>query len=272
MAQTLRDAHFITRFIKGIGYLPLALGFIWQHRSLWKYILIPVLISVVVFAATFAVSFSYTNALINHWLTPAPEVTAPAGFWAKVWHGLKAVFAPILKFFAKILAGAILILLVSLLSFLVVGSTLMGPFTDLLSEKTEILRQGRPVDSELSFKEILSDLKRVLIEELKKSGFFLGCSLIFVILGFIPVITVVTALASTIFTIFFVSLAYVDLPMERRRYLFKQKLNLFLENKFAMFGFGCGLTLLLMVPVLNFFVPPLAAVGATLLFLDLGYE
>jgi CysZ protein len=71
---------------------------------------------------------------------------------------------------------------------------------------------------------------------------------------------------SWVWTALWVAAAYLDVPMARHLYTFKQEAHVLRRRPAACLGFGAAVALMLWVPLLNCFFVPVAVVGATLLF------
>jgi uncharacterized protein involved in cysteine biosynthesis len=65
----------------------------------------------------------------------------------------------------------------------------------------------------------------------------------------------------------FLGLEFFSYCMDRRQFSFRQKMRFIRKSFFNVLGVGISAYLLLLAPVINFGILPLAAVGATLCFL-----
>jgi CysZ protein len=72
--------------------------------------------------------------------------------------------------------------------------------------------------------------------------------------------------ASTLWTMAWLAVEYLDSPMTRHRYTFRDVRRVVWKRLTLSLGFGAALYILLWIPILNFFLIPLAVVGGTLLF------
>ena len=70
---------------------------------------------------------------------------------------------------------------------------------------------------------------------------------------------------SWIWSAFWLTAAYLDVPMARHLYSFGQEARVLWRRPWLSLGFGSAVALMLWVPLLNFFFIPVAVVGATLL-------
>ena len=62
---------------------------------------------------------------------------------------------------------------------------------------------------------------------------------------------------------------YTDLNLVRRRYATRAKIQLWKAHSWRFFGYGLSFFMFLTIPLLNVVVVPAAAVGGTLLYLEL---
>jgi CysZ protein len=72
--------------------------------------------------------------------------------------------------------------------------------------------------------------------------------------------------ASGLWTMAWLAVEYLDSPMTRHRYTFADVRRVVWKRFTLSLGFGAALYILLWIPILNFFLIPLAVVGGTLLF------
>lgn len=260
----------ISRFINGFSYIPKGIIFIYKNKWILKYSLIPFCINLLIFTIGFLISYSYFNKFVGN-IFQFDTLAQGVVWYLIILHYLILFLKYLGLILLKILGIALIVLLNSVISFLIIGNIITSPFYEIISQKVELiyLKNDLLQNVELSF---LKDLKRVIVEEIKKSLFFAFWGIFFFVLSYIPIINIVSIPLGTIFTTLFLGLSYLDIPMERRKFLFKQKKELFLYNKFIMLGFGTAITLSLMIPIFNLIIPTIAVIGGTLLFTDIERE
>ncbi|MES9975782.1 MAG: EI24 domain-containing protein, partial [Candidatus Thiodiazotropha sp.] len=66
------------------------------------------------------------------------------------------------------------------------------------------------------------------------------------------------------FSAWFLAVEYGDYPMANHNLAFKQQHMRLKQARYSSLTFGAGLTLMMMVPILNFIAMPTAVAGATL--------
>jgi CysZ protein len=228
-----------------------AIKFLIMNKTLWKYIAIPVFLNIVVVGGLGTWSFF----LLKGWLF---------GLFAGWWMILAYILITIV---------GIALFAFTAVTFMFLANIINAPFNDLLSEKTEEILSNRKIDEKFSLKVLAKDLKRTVIEEIKKLFVFGGGQLLLLLLNLIPVIgSIAYVILSFIFTVFLLSYEYVDYPMSRKRIEFKNKLALIKKNWQKVFGFGLAVFVLLFIPLVNLVFIPLCVVGGTRLYSEVYPE
>lgn len=64
------------------------------------------------------------------------------------------------------------------------------------------------------------------------------------------------------------ALEYMDYPMGNNGSLFRDVRKRMRLNRKAAYGFGCVVSTLSVIPILNLFIMPVAVAGATALYVD----
>src|SRR5262249_42563303 len=135
------------------------------------------------------------------------------------------------------------------------------PFCDTIAKRTEAHVLGTTPPSAPMSVQVVSfghALVRILVYLIVLVGLFL-----------IGLVVPFMTIASIFWTAAYVALDSFDYPTTRRRWTFSQKLGLLRQHTGASLGFGVAAWFFALIPVLNLVVVPSAAVGGTLLFLDL---
>jgi CysZ protein len=152
-------------------------------------------------------------------------------------------------------------------TFTLIGNLVCAPFNSLLAEKVELYLTGKASDSR-STTEILRDLPHVLMRQLRIIRYYLLRASLILILFLIPLTQPVTAVLWFVFNAWFMALQYLDYPADNQRVelsILHEKMK---QHYGTSLGFGLGVSVLSMVPVLNFFVMPAAVAGATKAWLE----
>jgi CysZ protein len=71
-----------------------------------------------------------------------------------------------------------------------------------------------------------------------------------------------------IFASWILSLEFLDYPMSNNGVVFSSARPILLQHRALALGFGAGVTLFAMVPVINFITIPVGVAGATRLWID----
>ncbi|MDP6189303.1 MAG: sulfate transporter CysZ, partial [Gammaproteobacteria bacterium] len=109
---------------------------------------------------------------------------------------------------------------------------------------------------------------RSLGRELSKWLYYLPRVLVLLMLGWTPLVQLMVPWLWLIFAAWMMAVQYVDYPMDNNRTSFKAMLRHLRQRKLLHLSFGSGVSLLLLVPLVNFFVMPIAVVAATALWVD----
>ena len=236
-------------------------AFLGQHRTLWKWAILPVVVNVVVFTAAFAL-FLYSYPDLFSRATSFLPLEAPAAWYAWLW------VAPL-----RLLAWGIgLLLLITALvvvyfAFLMLGTLIAAPFLDVLAQRVEELATGRVLEEHATLFGTLQAMGLSVVVELRKLGFFLAVQTVLFLLGLIPLLTPFTVIVATLFTLLFLPLEYAGFAMDHRQLRFAQRRALIWQHRWLMLGFGAAAFLTMLIPVLTFICLPALVTGGTLLFL-----
>ena len=244
----------MSHFVRGFTYVLRGATFIRTHPILLKYVLIPFIINVLVFSLVGYLSWHYGEIFLNQ-ITHRGE----AWYWS-------------LLFYLSLGLWGLLLILIIVFTFTIVGTLIAAPFNEVLSEKTEEILLGRVLENgerrRSFFPGVFHRLRRVsldLIENLKEITFFAFVGFGMFFLNFIPGLG--TGL-NTLWIWIFLAFEFLSYPLSRRHYPFRQKLRIIWDYKELALGFGLGVFLILLVPLLNFICIPISVVGGTLLYLQ----
>lgn len=234
------------RFGVGMGYPWKGLGFLGRHPQL-----IPLCIGPVIVAALGLAGLATLASRLATWVAQ----------W--VGHG----------WLAAVVYFLVMVFVVSALVYfglVVVASIAASPFCSIIAERVEALATGTPLPPQ-PWGEILREALRGLGHALLRTLVFLAVTLPFSLIGlFISPLAPFLMVMQFFITAFFLGYDFLDYPLSRRNLDFSAKWAYVDRHRGVAMGFGAMTGLLLLVPVLNLFIPPVAAIGATLMFLDLG--
>jgi len=205
------------------------------------YVLIPLLINSLLFAVAIFYGASSLSQFIDWLLALWP--------WLEGWTW---VFWPVFAFIA---------LTIVFFCFSIIANLIGAPFNGFLAEAVEksITGQKMPSNNQALSIIIIDSIK----SEFQKLLYFALRALPLLILFVIPMVNIAAPFIWFLFTAWMLTLEYGDYPMGNHDILFKQQRKIFGSNRQLSFGFGSGVMLLTMIPIVNFLAMPVAVAGAT---------
>lgn len=243
--------------VLGSGFIPAPLYvlrgalFIRSHRALWKYAAAPLLISTAVLGVGYGVAY---------WLFFRLMSPLSGGEW--YWQVLYYVVAVLVT---------VLLLIIVFFIFTFVATAIASPFNELISEKTENLVKGTFQDTPFSLMGMLRDSARSIIHSLAIVGIYVGTLIVSLPLLLIPGLGhLLFAGVGVLLSSYLFAFEFLGLPMDRRRYSFTEKRRFLRSSLRSALGFGLGNVVVASIPLVNILLLPAAAVGGTLLFLELN--
>jgi CysZ protein len=231
--------------ISGAGYLVQGLKLL-TSPGLRRFVVMPLLINILVFTALAWIGIAKFENLLD-WMLPQDS-----------W----------LNYFRYILwpLFAIATILVTFYSFTIVANMLAAPFNGLLAEKVEVMLTGQTPSQ--PYQGIAQAAWPAIRSELIKLRYFIIRALPLLILFLIPGINLIAPILWTLFGIWYMALEYADYPMANSGLEFKDQHAHNKKRRFTALGFGGALTIMMMIPILNFAAMPAAVVGATAMWCD----
>ncbi|MBT8440325.1 MAG: sulfate transporter CysZ [Gammaproteobacteria bacterium] len=210
--------------------------------GLKRYVIIPLLISVIVFSLAGWIGYIQFENFINSML--------PEDSWMQ-W--LSWILWPVffLTFLFLIFYG-----------YTIIANLIAAPFNSKLAEAV-----ARKLDSDAAFPEsepLIKDVAKSIFSELRKLLYYLIRALPLLLLMLFPLTSAVASIVWLMFSAWFLALEYAAYPLENQKLLFKEQRQTLGKNKLSAMSFGAGVTLLLLIPVLNLAVMPAAVAGATI--------
>lgn len=170
---------------------------------------------------------------------------------------------------ASAVVGLFLFTLSTFLAALTLPNVVLAPLQDPLSETTEE-RLGGFQSPPFSFGRTL----RSTVESLQHTALRLGMQLLGIAvlwpLNLIPGAgSVLWATLGTLWSMFCLAAEHLSNPMARHLYPFRTVFTALRKRLAVSLGLGAALYIVLWIPVLNFFLMPVAVVSGTLLFRSL---
>ena len=165
----------------------------------------------------------------------------------------------------------ILSLTLVFLCFAVVANLIAAPFNGFLAESVErhlAHAQGLKLSADSFPAFSTAEILRSIVSEFRKFMFFLLRALPILLLFFVPVIQLLAPLIWMVFIAWIMALEYLEYPMGNHGMMFDDvRATLSNKRKLAM-GFGFAVSLLTIIPVINFIAMPVAVAGATKMYLE----
>lgn len=224
-----------------------------SRLKLWKFFAIPMLISLVVFLLIVFVSYAFSDAIGSY----------IASFWT--WDFGKETFNTISRVFS-----GLLIVLIGFITFKHIVMALSAPFMGPISKKIED-----------DFRGVVSQVKTTSSSDLLRRGIKISSRNLFrelllsipiLLLGFIPVIGLFSAILLFLMQAYFAGFGNMDYTLER--YFSYQKSILFVKkNRGVAIGNGLVFMLFLLIPFIGvILVLPFSVTAATIATVKLMNE
>ena len=240
----------------GFGYVVRGLKLI-RVPGLRRFVLIPLLINILIFSAMLWFGIGQFEGFMNDYLP------AGAPSWLPEWGWLQTTFTWIVEPFRWLLwiLFALAFLLILIYGFTLIANIIGAPFNDLLSARVEQHLTGKqPEEAHAS---VLAAIWPSVLSELQKAGYFLTRGLPLLILFIIPGINVIAPLVWGFYSAWVLANEYAEYPMGLHGILFREQRLFLKKRRLSTYGFGGGVMLMTVVPVLNFIAMPTAVAGAT---------
>lgn len=227
-------------FVKGFYYLLSGFKLI-RERSLIRFVWIPFLCNLILFATMLVLSgywlhhFSeWVQGFLPHWLK-----------WLEwlIW-GLSFLFSAIILIFIS--------------TFLV--NIVAAPFNGLLSEK--VLQHLQAAENIVPVS-TLSSISGAFGRQMQFLGYYLPRAVGYLILFIIPIVQVIAAVLWFMFNSWVFTLQYLDYPMDLHGISIAKMKEEMRQRRGLSLGFGAGVVLFSMIPIINFLIVPVAVVSAT---------
>lgn len=247
-------------FLIGLSYTLVGFKYL-LYPKIRKFVIWPLLINLVIFALAFYWGYdtivtkvdSYQVSELPSWLT-----------WLESFMGW------LLAGIKWLLTTVWIIIFIFAFSFVgtIVANLVASPFNGLLCESMDLnVNQFTPPERSLT-KVIIASILR----ELRKWVYYLPrlilVGLICLVLFFIPIANVFSTALLYIFGCWMLAFQYLDYPADNRVenvLTLKKKLK---SKKLITYGFGLGVYIFTLIPIVNFIILPLATLSATKLWAD----
>lgn len=102
--------------------------------------------------------------------------------------------------------------------------------------------------------------------ELKKVFYYVKVASIILVLSLIPVMNVLAPLLWFLFGAWMLTIEYLDYPFANNHIIFPESLKTMSAHKAMCLGFGLSITLIALIPVVNWFTVAIGVIGATVIY------
>jgi CysZ protein len=158
------------------------------------------------------------------------------------------------------------VLAVVFFGFTLIANLLGAPFNGTLAARVESrLTRGPAPDSGLTW---YREATVAVINELRKMLYFILRAVPLLLLFLIPGVNLLAPLLWLAFGAWMLALEYADAPMGNHGLSFRDARQRLADNLPLALGFGTGMLLITLVPVLNFLAMPAGVAGATAMWVD----
>lgn len=210
------------------------------------HVVVPLLINTFLFAGVITYGANQLNEFISSSLTG----------W---WEWLRWLLWPLFVMIA---------LTVVFFCFSVIANLLSAPFNGFLAAAAEshLTGAGQPPSGGMSA--LPHEIGRAIKSESRKIAYFAFRAVPLIALFFVPLLNIAAPVLWVLFGAWMLALEYLDYPMGNHGCLFPELRTVLKTRRQLAFGFGMGVILLTMLPVVNFIVIPAAVCGATRLWVE----
>ncbi|GAB5563464.1 MAG: hypothetical protein Wins2KO_05270 [Winogradskyella sp.] len=222
--------------------------------KLWKYFVIPMIISLVVFVLIFVAAYGLSDNL-GEWI---------GGIWP--WDFGKETFTAISTFIS-----GIVIFTLGIIMYKHIIMALSTPFMSPVSEKIEAYFTGKPAKNYIntSFSKQLARGIRISLRNLAKE---LTYTLPILLLKFIPVVNIFSTALLFLVQAYYAGFSNMDYTLERH-FKYRESIAFIREHRGLAIGNGIGFLLLLFIPVIGvILVLPLSVTSASVIAVDLLFD
>lgn len=243
----------IQNIFKGLQVYSGAYGLI-SKLKLWKYFVIPMIISFIVFLLIFVSAYGLSDNL-GEWI---------AGIWP--WDLGKATFTTISTFI-----GGIIIFAIGLVMYKHIIMALSSPFMSPVSEKIEEYYTGQPAENKINTT-FTKQLLRGIRIGLRNLGKELLYTIPILLLKFIPVVNIFSTALLFLVQGYYAGFSNLDYTLERH-YTYNESIALIRKHRGLAIGNGLGFMFLLLIPVVGvILVLPLSVTSASVIAIDLLFD
>lgn len=223
------------------SYILKGFGMIFKP-GLKRYVLLPLIISTLLLSLFGWIAYDQFDVFMNRLL--------PEDSWLQ-W--LSWLLWPIF---------ALTFLIIVFYGFTIIANLIGAPFNSKLAEAVAA-RLDENIELPAS-DPFFKDAAKSIGSEIRKLFYYLVRAIPLLILMLFPLTSAFASVAWLLFSIWFLSLEYIAYPMENQKMLFADQRKTLWRRPVSALSFGSGVTLLLLIPVINLAAMPASVAGATI--------
>lgn len=209
-----------------------------------QFVIIPLIINCVLFAGLLLLTNHYFHIIESSIMHRLPS-------WLE-WLGSALWLIFVCTFF-----------MIFIHTFTLASNLVAAPFNSLLAEKVEQYITGQTSSKSTSAAENLCQFQHSFIRQLNIIRYYFIRALPLSLLFFIPVFQPIAAIAWLLFSAWFMTLQYLDYPIDNHQISLPQLLTAMKKNTSVSLSFGFGVMVLSTIPFVNILTMPAAIAGAT---------
>jgi len=214
--------------------------------GLRRFVMIPLLLNILIFAALAYFAGTYFDDFMDRWL--------PTQRWLE--------FLRWILWFLFAVAYALALFY----GFTLIANLIASPFNGILAAKIEEKLTGKqPLEADES---VLKAIPSAIAGELNKILYFISRAIPMLLLFLIPGVNILVTVAWVVFGLWFLAVEYGDYPMGNHAIRPKAQREHLRRNRLKSLAFGAGVTVMMLIPVLQFAAMPAAVAGATRFWVD----
>ena len=216
-----------------------------RKPGLRRFVVVPLLVNVLLFGALIGLAFGWVEDSSRYLVARLPD-------WLQ-W--LSYLVIPVF---------VLVSLVVIFYSFSIIANLIAAPFNGMLAEAVECHLTGKRLEGD--WRQLLRDIVPSIASEVRKLFYFALRALPLLLLLMVPLVNLAASVLWVLFSAWMMAVQYVDFPMGNHQLFFKDQRARLRKRPLLAWSFGGLVMLLTLVPVLNFFVMPVAVAGATVLW------
>ncbi|MFK5984480.1 MAG: sulfate transporter CysZ [Pseudomonadota bacterium] len=250
----MTDTKLSNTPLRGFNYLLKSVS-IATKPGIKRFVFIPLLINVFIFIFALWLGIHYFSVFMGDMLD-----------FSGLWEWVQSLLSFIKPLLWLIFFAAYLMLV--FFGFSILANLIAAPFNSLLAEATEQYLTGGKISEKTDIKQLLKELLPLLIMELKKMVYFITRAIPLLVLFVIPLTAPFAPILWFLFSAWMMSLQYMDYPMGNHQIDFKKQRSLQKSKRLFSMGYGAGVLVATMIPLLNFLIIPLAVISATQIWVE----